>query len=301
MEPWGHRVELLTNNRVKFEWFHGGTLAQAKDAYDITVNGVADISWANLNYMPGRFKKTEVLSLPFLCSETNLRNTMAAWKMYPKYFADEFKDEVKVISLAVPPGNNFYTVKKMIKTIADFKGMKISVHPKMAKVIELLGGTPVPLPITEVYEALQRGIIDGCCTDDMICEGFKFYEICKYKTTISLYADPCIYIMNRDSYDRLPDDIKAIIDSESSTIHGYYQALTCDFSCERSREFLRQYGMQFYTFPELERKKAIKLAQPMIDDWIAKMEADGLPAREMIDELQKCQEEFKCLDKTIWY
>jgi TRAP-type C4-dicarboxylate transport system substrate-binding protein len=201
----------------------------------------------------------------------------------------------------VPPGNDLYTVKKQVKTIADLKGMKLSVHPKLARVIELLGATPVPLAITEVYEALQRGIIDGCFTDDMMCEGFKFYEVCKYKTVISLYTAPCIYIMNWDSYNALPDDIKAIIDSESSTIHGHYQALTCDFGCERARKVLLQQGMEFYTLPESEKQKGIKLVQPIIDAWISDMKADGLPGQEMVDELRRWLNEFECLDKAVWY
>jgi len=299
-EPWGYSIELLTNNRVKFLYFHGGTLAPATDAYDIAASGVADISWANLSYTPGRFPKTEVWALPFMCGETNLRNSLAAWKMYPEYLADEFENDVKVIFLAVPTSTDLYTVDKQVKTIDDLKGLKISVHPTMARALELLGATPVSLSVPELYEALQRGTIDGCFTDDMMAGGFKLYEICKYKTTMAFYSNPCIHVMNWDSYNSLPDDIKTIIDEQSGLVYGFSQGVTGDFGCERAKMLLQKKGMEFYELPQSEREKAISMVQPAIDKWISDMEAKGLPGQELVDEARKCLEEFKDVDKAVW-
>jgi len=300
IEPWGFRLERLTKGQVKMKYFHGGTLGTAKDSYDIAVTGIADISWSNINYMPGRFPKSEVFQLPFIPGYHGKRTSLALWKMFPKYFKDEYKD-VKMLWIYCSPAAQLYTAKKQVKTIDDLKGMKLSLHPTQTKALKELGATPVPLAITEIYEALQRGLIDGCFTDNIMAKGFRLYEVCNYCTVMNFYTAPCPWIMNLKTYNKLPDDVKATLDAVSGTAGIHYNGATADFGDVRDGEFLRQNGMKFYTLPESERQKAIQMVQPIYDEWIKKMESKGLPGKEILEEARKWIDEFEGIDHEFWY
>jgi TRAP-type C4-dicarboxylate transport system substrate-binding protein len=299
-EPWGFRLERITNGKVKFKYFHGGTLGTAKDSYDIAVSGIADISWSNINYMPGRFPKSEVFQLPFIPGEHGKRTSLALWKLFPKYFQDEYKD-VKMLWIYCSPAAQLYTTKKQVKTVDDLKGMKLSVHPMQTSALKLLGATPVPLPVTEIYGALQKGVVDGCFTDNIMAKGFRLYEVCKYRTAMSFYTNPCPMIMNLKTYESLPDDVKAAFNAVSGTAGIDYNAATADFGDVRDGDFMRQKGMQFYTLPKAEREKAIRLVQPIYDEWTAKMESKGFAGKEILEQTREWIDKFECIDHEFWY
>jgi TRAP-type C4-dicarboxylate transport system substrate-binding protein len=300
IEPWGLMFERLTQGKVHMKYYHGATLGPAKDSYDMAVTGIADISWSNINYYPGRFPKTEVFQLPFVCGNYGKRTSLALWKLFPKYFEDEFKD-AKVIWIYCSPASQLYTVKKQVKTIDDFKGMKLGVHPTQASALKRLGATPVPLALTELYQALQKGIIDGCFTDNIMAKGFRLYEVCKYRTTINFYTSPCPWVMNLKTYNSLPDDVKATLHSITGTLGIYYNAGAADFGDVRDGEFLRQKGMQFFSLPESERQNAVRLVQPIYEEWIKRLESKGLNGKEILGEARTMLDKFKSIDEEFWY
>jgi TRAP-type C4-dicarboxylate transport system substrate-binding protein len=300
IEPWGYTLERATKGKVKVVNFHGGALAGPKDAYEAAAKGIADISWTTATYEAGRFPKLEVFNLPFMCGYWGRHTSMACWRMYPKYFADEFKD-VKLLWIYCTQANSLYTSKKQVKTIDDLKGMKIGVHPLAVKALEALGAAPVSMTVSEFYEALNRGIVDGVFSDDQMVQAFRLHEVAKYCTVISLYCNPCPWVMNLKSYNNLPDDVRRVLDGMSGTLGMHCNGIQAEFAMLRSKAFLEKQGMQYYTLPESERGKAISKVRLIIDNWVSGMEAKGLPGRELVDEARKWLEVYKYVEAEYWY
>lgn len=300
IEPWGFRLERATKGKVKVINFHGGSLSGPKDAYEAAAKGLADISWTTAAYEAGRWPKLEVFNLPFMCGYWGRQTSMACWKMFPEYFADEFKN-IKVLWIYCTQANSLYTAKKQVKTINDLKGMKIAVHPLAANSLKALGATPVTMSVSEFYEALNRGIVDGIFSDDQMVQAFRLSEVVKYCTIISLYSNPCPWVMNLKKYNGLPNDVKSVLDGITGTLGIHSNGIQSEFAMLRSKTFLEKQGVKYYTLPESEKEKAVSLVQPIIDNWVSKMEAKGLPGRKLVTEAKKLLDMYKHIETEYWY
>lgn len=296
IETWGSTLEAITGHKVKMVYFHGGVLGGAVDGYDIAAKGIADLSWSCIPYTPGRFPKTEVFMLPFTCAYTSRQNALAIWKMYPQYFADEYQD-VQLIWMGSAQGVQLFTTKKQVKTIDDLKGMKLGVHPVAASALAALGASPVALPVTELYEALQKGTIDGCFTDWPMIKGLRLYEEVKYCTVMNFYGIPCPFVMNKNTYESLPEDVKTCVDRRSGLWAEQWACLETDLDSLICKDFAMQQGMVSYDLPDSEMEKAHSMVQPVIDKWVSDMEAKGLPGRELLDEAWKSLDYFQYVDR----
>lgn len=93
------------------------------------------------------------------------------------------------------------------------KGKKIRTFSvSLSDYITALGGEPVSLPTSDLYAGLERGTIDGCIVGPDQVEGGRLYEVSKHLTNLLFGSSPGYNVISRRSWDRLPDDIKAIID-----------------------------------------------------------------------------------------
>ncbi|MCF8094093.1 MAG: TRAP transporter substrate-binding protein, partial [Desulfobacteraceae bacterium] len=180
-EPWAEKINELTDGQVKVNFFPGGALGKAGDQVDLVKSGIADITYTLHDYTPGRFPLTSVFELPFMVP-SGPRTSWAMWKMFEEVpeFQKEYKD-FKVLSLFCHPGGNFNTVDKPIKSLEDFKGMKIrTASPSVTKALKTFGATPVNMPVTETYTAMERGVVDGTVLPWEGLFVFNLYELTSY-------------------------------------------------------------------------------------------------------------------------
>ncbi len=140
----------------------------------------------------------------------------AAWDFYNKYpqVQAEFS-KVKLLFIAAPPWFTVGTVKKEIKTNADAKGLTLRTHAGSKPIAEALGATAKITPITEAYELLSKGTVDGLIVAPEAYPGYKFDEVVKYQYDVSsVTSTSCsIIIMNKDSFNKLqPQDQQTLLD-----------------------------------------------------------------------------------------
>jgi len=159
LESWCKDVEKRTNGRVKVNYYPGGTLVPAVQSYDAVTKGISDVGNHVLGYTVGRFPLTEVLDLP-LGYPNNTIPTKLANAFYAKFKPKEF-DDVKVLWFHAQAPGIIHTKSKPVNKLEDLKGMKMRTYGSNAKLMSLLGGTPVAMPMTDVYDALSRGVADG--------------------------------------------------------------------------------------------------------------------------------------------
>lgn len=207
IEPWGKKIGELTGGRVKITLFPGQALGKAKDQYEMAAKGICDIALTIPAYTPGRFQLTSVFWLPFMVTSAE-ETSVALWKIYEKYLQDEYKD-VKVMWQYVHAPGQIFTRKKPVTTLGDLKGMKIrATNPYVQKSLKVLGASPVSIPVPEVYNSLDRGVVDGTA---MPFEGlwvFKQYEVVDYGTLCNLYTMSFAIVINKRKWESLPADIK---------------------------------------------------------------------------------------------
>lgn len=270
--PWAKNVEAESNGRIKVELYPSMQLGGAPpQLFDQARDGVVDIIWTVLGYTPGRFPKAEAFELPFMV--TNAEATSRAFQQFvEKYAMDEFKD-VHLIAVHTHGPGLFHT-KDPINKLEDLKGMKIRGGSRIInEMLTSLGATPVGMPVPAVTEALSKGVIDGTTIPWEVTTALKTSELVHNHTgftgTHGLYTQTFAVVMNKDTYNNLPDDLKKVIDDNSGIKVAAMFGKAMDEGDKRGLKVAQDLGNNIITLDAEETARWKKAAEPIIEKWIA--------------------------------
>lgn len=274
MTPWIKKVEDETGGKLKIELYPGMQLGGKPPAlFDQIKDGVIDCGWALPAYTPGRFPATEALEQPFVTSMSAEDSSRAAWDYIQKHGLDDLKD-VHLIAVHVHGQGVIHKKGPAVKVIEDMAGLKLRGPSRAANsLLEAMGATTIGIPVPAFPEALSKGVVDGGVIPLEIVVPLKVHELADSHTFTggdrSLYNTFFIWAMNKDSYNSLPDDIKAVIDANSGLEASGWAGRANDEADAAMRPIIEATGNEFYTLTsdELARWKA--LAIPVVDAWVA--------------------------------
>ena len=282
--PWIDKINKAGEGKVKIKLYPAGALGKLKEQFDLVTGGIADLSYHIANVTPGRFPMTTVFSLPFMVPSGE-KVSAAMWKTYQEEakFREEYS-EVKVLALFGHSGGHFYTANKPIRTMADFKGLKIRTsNPAVSEALKIWGAIPVSMPYTDVYQALERNILDGSV---FIWEGmqvFKLKEVCKYCTVADLYTSPMMIVMNKDKWESLPSDIKKLIDGTTGLEMSMAAGAAYDKMEIPFRKMSLEQGMEEILLDPAEKMKLKQSTIRLREEWVKDYTAKGYPAQQILD------------------
>lgn len=213
LEPWARQVEENSGGKVKIEIFPSMTLGgRPPELIQQVRDGVVDLVWTVNGYTPGLFPRTEVFELPFVYVNDPKATNLAMYDL----FEDELKEEYKgleVMFLHVHAGQAFHMREKPIHSPADVEGLKLRIPTRTgAWLIEALGAAPTAMPVPELPQALQKGVVDGALIPWEIIPPLKIQEQTKYQiegADETRFGTTTFQVsMNKDRWDSLPDDVK---------------------------------------------------------------------------------------------
>ncbi|MBG0777643.1 MAG: TRAP transporter substrate-binding protein [Desulfovibrionaceae bacterium] len=275
MERWKAEVEKRTAGAVEVQTYPGGTLLGAKNMFDGVKQGMADIGCLCMSYQPGVFPLTTVLELPVNFTSSTVAS-MVLWDLWEKYQPKEFAG-VKVLALfATAPTNVMSRVP--VKGLADLQGLELRASGGASKVLERLGAVPVSMPMSETPEALQKNLVKGLLSSLEVMKDFKYAETCKYVTMTNFQTYPFAVVMNRDSWNGLPDGVKKVFDElrrEQSLWTGQYMDAHVKESMDWSR---KEQGVEVFSLSDADLAAAHGKLEPMIAAWKERVNKAGLPA-----------------------
>ena len=216
LEDWAAAVEKASGGTIKSQVFPAQQLGKAFDHYDMARDGIADVTYVNPGYQPGRFPIIGAGELPFLMSDAKGGSeALDAW--YRKYADKEMKD-VKFCLAFIHSPSSFHTRTKKIMVPEDVKGMKIRpAHATMANFVTLLGGTNVQSSAPEVRDIIERGVADGVTFPWGSLVLFGVDKVTKYHMEAPLYVTTFVVVMNKDKYNQMSDRQKKAIDDNCNT------------------------------------------------------------------------------------
>lgn len=207
-------LSAATGGALTVRGYHGGELgAGPVEQYVRAVQGAADITWGLPGYTSSQFKKTMIAELPGAIP-VEKPGYEALWAAFDAHLAGEFPG-TKALALWTSEPNVMIMKSKVIRTPADLAGLKIRVAgATAAEVATALGATPVQMPINQVYNALQTGLIDGVFTGASTLSDFKLDEVADALTIGAPLGRLTFYaVMNKGVYDGLDDAKKAAMDA----------------------------------------------------------------------------------------
>ncbi len=285
LKPWGEKVMADSGGRIKVEQYDTMSLGgKPPELIDQVKDGVVDLVWTVIGYTPGRFPATEAFELPFMM--TNGEQTSKAFHEYcAKFCADEFKDYHVIAWHTHGPG--LIHSKNPVSKLEDMQGLKVRGGTRVVnQMLEKLGATPVGMPVTAVGESLSKGVIEGTTIPFEVAPSFKVNEIVKNVTTFSgengLYTATFVFAMNKASYDKLPDDLKKIIDANSGVEAAALFGKAMDAGDVRGKGIAEKNGAAIITLDDAETTRWKELATPLIDAWVQEMNGKGMKGDDMI-------------------
>ena len=289
-DEWGKEIAKRTNGKVQVTMFYGGTLTPADKCYDGVVKGISDIGFSVVSYTLGKFPLCEVLDLP-LGSRTAATATKLVNEFYNKFKPKEF-DETKVMYLHAH-GPGILHTKKPVKTLEDLKGMKIRGTGTTARIMDHLGGTPVGMPMSDAYDAISRGVVEGIVCPMEALQGWKLGEVVKYTTQNygSAYNMVFFVVMSKNKWNALSPDVQKIIEQINQE-WIVKQGQLWDEIDKAGIDFAVKQGDTLIPLSKEEDARWAKVVAPMFKDYVETKKARGLPADEA---LQFCQERLKQL------
>ena len=272
-------LEKRSNGRITSTLYAGGALGKGPEHYDIVKKGLSDMGYFTATWTPGRFPLSDVLSMAVWANGKDV-GTDIGNAMYKRILFKEFPG-VKMIEL-----NGciqaFLWTRKPVHTLEDCKGLRIrSPGGLQTNYIKALGAEPVFMPLGDVYLALETGTIDGLVTCPPLVLAFKLYEVAKYGTLATFGCVTEGVIMNEKSWNRVPDDLKPVIEEVCSNPFRTTGGLTQDVYKTMMKEIAAK-GVTIYTLPEKEADRWAKRFQQVTREWVKKLEAKGLPAKEAV-------------------
>ncbi len=290
MAHWAEQVNKRTNGKVAVKTFPGGTLLGAKDMYDGVTKGVADIGLGAPSYDPGRFPLTSGASLP-----VGFRNATVAsetlWELTKEFKPKEF-EEFKVIAMfTTEPG--YIQSRKPVRNADDLKDMKLRAAGTGVPVLKALGAAPIGMPMPEVPQSVQTGVIDGTMTSREVLQDFKLAETLKYVTDYPSVVVTFAAVMDKKRWDKLPADVQKVIEDlgpEMATWTGKYH------DNENVGAALKwatsQHKLQVLELAPDERARWDAKLKPMEQQWVTEMTAKGLPAAAYLKRLGELRDQF---------
>jgi TRAP-type C4-dicarboxylate transport system substrate-binding protein len=285
--PWAQKVEAESGGRIKVQLFHAMQLGGAPpQLFDQARDGVVDLTWTVLGYTPGRFPKTEVFELPFMGGDP-VASSRAIQEYVEKFAADEFKD-VKLIAVHTHGPGLFHT-KTPVTGLESLRGMKVRGGSRIINnMLTKLGATPVGMPVPAVTEALSKGVIDGTTIPWEVTPALKVSELVKNHTTFAgkegLYTQTFAFSMNRASYDKLPADLKAVIDKNSGIETAAMFGKAMDDGDKIGRDIAVKAGNNIVALDLAETQRWRRTAATVETDWINEVKGKGIDGAKLAAE-----------------
>ena len=183
---------------------------------------------------------------------------------------------VKPLALFYLTSSSFHTSAKPLKTMEDFKGVKFAVTSRTSgQYVEMLGGVAISMQPSEVYQAMQRGLVGGTALGWPAVPTFKIEEVAKYHLDVFYTVNPAFVFMNKDAYAKLAGPAKAAVDKYSGEAYSARLGKVGDRMDEDGREKTRAHaGHAFTTIDNAELARWKKVLAPATEEW-AKSMPDG--------------------------
>lgn len=288
-QKWQTDVERVTEGRVKVE-FTPKVVGTVAAQLDVVRDGLADVGYIIHGYSPGRFTLQGVAELPFL-GNTAHGNALAYWNIYNKHLKkfNEHEGVVPVVVWAHGPGMLWWN-KGILKNLDDLKGAKIRAPgATTVPVVEAIGATPLQKPLTEIYELVSAGIVEGTLLSREPANAFNLLEQLKYLTEIEggLYSASQAIIVNQDKWNEIDEKDREAIMSISGESMAAEIARVTDEADDAAVAKMKELNLTVEAAsPEVMAQLKEALA-PIDAAWISAAKAKGLDnAEEVLAEFR---------------
>lgn len=291
---WAEEVTEATEGRVTFENYFSGSLYNGPDLTSAVVDGQVDLSQPNTNYTPERFPLSELVSVPYATSSVGgaISGLVDLYESYAP-FTEEF-DKNGVVPLQFQPtGTNVLGSNKELNTVSSIDGARVRSASYFATAMKELGGNPISMPLSDVYQSMQTGLIDAWMTPMENTIQFNLGEVTTHiqdpgmgPTSLS------VILMNKKSLESLePADQEAVL-SLSAEYNRKFIDLLNQIDAETCTAINEtDIVLERWSDAEIEAGRSA-VAQSMLDAYKKDAAGAGADAAEFVEKWQSYQANY---------
>jgi TRAP-type transport system periplasmic protein len=287
--PWARKVEADAAGRIRIDIFPsmqlGGGPAQL---FDQVCDGYVDIVWAVPSHVPDRIPKIEAFELPFIPARRALVNSRALQDYATANLIDEFR-EAHPLAFSCRDHGAVHA-KHAVQSIADIRRLRLHVPNRLAaETAHALGAHGVSMPNPQIPMAIAARVIDGCIDPWDILPGLRLFDALKAHTDFaegSLATTTFVLAMNRSAYERLPRDLKAVVDANSGQMAAGMAGAMWDADAAAVAATVRGRGDAIDTLSGEEAAPWRKLTEPVTAAWLKRMKERRIDGSKLLASAQ---------------
>ena len=262
---WKQLLEERTEGTVEMQIFHTAQLGDERTINEGVLAGSINMgigagAWA------GFVPSYNVVSLPFLIRDIKQMYALADGELGLRIAREAETKGFKVLGYYSAGEQHFQTRNKQVRTLADFKGLKMRVIENRAVVdgFRAMGSVPTPIPYPQIYTALQQGTVDGTANDLLSVTTMKFYEVAKFFTISSYVAEPRPLIMSKSFFDSQPPELQRVL-METARESAVYERKVFENKVDAGFEEIKKNGMTVATLSD--RLAWVEVMKPIWEDF----------------------------------
>ncbi|MCC5960226.1 MAG: TRAP transporter substrate-binding protein [Rhodobacteraceae bacterium] len=286
LEPLAAEIEAESNGELTLTLYPSMQLGGgAPELIRQAQEGTVDMVFSLPGYTSPQFPRTQMIELPGLSSD-GIETTELMWNLLDNGYLDPEFDGLKVLALWAADDAGIYTRDKPIRNLDDIAGMILrSPSAAQAGQIEKMGGTPVAMPITELYPQLERGVIDGAMVPFTTILDFRMHEVANYYTIPGpiFGRSQFTVVMNEGSYHNLSEEHQALLDRLTGIELSQKATQAYLDRADESVEFVRNDpNKEVIELSEEEQARILETLSPIYAEWVAEMDAQGIDGRALL-------------------
>ncbi|MBX6377117.1 MAG: TRAP transporter substrate-binding protein DctP [Clostridia bacterium] len=288
-KPWMERVTQYTQGRVQFEYYPAGQLGKLQDALNLLRSGSIDVGDVQPSLFPGELPLSGVALLPAAFDTGKAGSDAYNALLREGPVLEEFlKQGIRPVAAFVLPPYEIVTARKAVSRLEDVKGLKLrSGGGGHSLAITALGGTPVTLSGPDVYEALQRGTIDGAVWPLSSMKEYGMSEVVKHITVgAGLPGIIITFAVSEKTWQSWPEDVREAVRKASDEAFSEGVAWLDENTRAMAKE-MEAKGIQLHPIADQEQTRWRQALLPVWDQWVKDMTAKGLPGAEVRQAFEK--------------
>lgn len=285
---WAEEVERLTDGEVQVVFHYSQSLVGADEAVQATLDGRADLAQVGSIYAASDLSMFTVIELPFETQnpEAHMRTISRMYEESPEYREDFDRQGVRLL-FPLPLGIMAMGLNEPAASPDDLSGLSIRSGGLASEVLLLSGVNPVAMTATDIYESMERGIVDGYTALALAnLSTFGLTKVSPYVVDPGIGAySSSIVVINEDLYQSMPKEYQDAID-QASSLGIEYGLEEMDAAARIACEELYEAGTEFSSFND-EDVEAWAGQSTIDQQWVDRYEDRDYDAQSVLDDYRE--------------
>ncbi len=294
VEPWMACVEDALGDGINFNYFPSGQLVALRELQAGLESGVANAVPIPIGYASDRMPLNNVSMLPGM--GTSAQEVIGSYSRAIREIdalGEEFVEAnaVPIWAMGFPP-YQIISMGPAMDRIESFQGKVVrSAGGTMTLAIQALGAAPAEVTVADLYVSMERGVVDSTISGLASVKPYNLQEIMQSVSTNGAFGTfTNVFSINRDFWNGLPGDVQQVMADCGLQVERSIAARMDAEAVTLAEEFAAL-GIDVFEFEEAAAAEINARLDAVKDDWVGRLEARGLPARDVLEVYQSIMAE----------